>query len=81
MSQQEPTPVRATGAVVTAKTHLDALATLMERWRDGEIGDRDMAALVDRSARQLARACFCETGQCCQVHQTHTSPHLGCVLR
>lgn len=80
MSPEQPR-VRATGAVVTARTHLDTLATWVDQWRKGDVTDRDMAALVDRSARQLARACFCETGQCCAVHQAHTSPHMGCVLR
>lgn len=35
-----------------------------------------------RLAQLLAEAqCWCGRGRCCRVHQTHTMPHKGCILR
>ena len=62
-------------------TVIDELCAQFDRYRAGELDARTMARLVDRTGRRLRTACFCTSGDCCAVHETHVSPHTGCVLR
>lgn len=76
MTSAHPAPQPPTVTVV-----VDDLATAFERYKTGEVNAATMARLIPRTARQLGHACFCDSGDCCAIHQTHVSPHTGCVLR
>lgn len=72
----------ATGAIVTADAHLTTLVTHLTQWQNGVLSTHAAALLVDRAAKQLATACFCDDSEvCCTAHARHSSPHRGCILR
>ena len=75
----------STGALVSPHAELSALATLLDRWRDGTLTDVDAAALVERTNAKLARACWCDQGVCCYAPAhpitVHVAPHRHCILR
>lgn len=72
---------RSTGAVVTAQTIITMLGAQMRRWEEGQISSGDMDALITRARKQLDKACWCDESRCCPMHNRHSSPHQGCILR
>lgn len=64
-----------TSEIVTELSHQ------LKRWDNGELSNDEIATLVDRANRKLARACYCEQNVCCKVHSNHVTPHQGCILR
>lgn len=53
------------------------LRGLADRIEAGDVTAGNVRSLL---LRWHSRICTCDE-ECCPKHQTHTSPHIGCVLR
>jgi hypothetical protein len=60
---------------------LDIVVAHAKRYEAGEINAETFDLLIDRAKRQVERACWCDEGVCCYVHNKHVTPHMRCILR
>lgn len=67
--------------MVKARDVFSAFQGHLARFDAGEIDLVAVNALMYRVTRELNRACWCDEGVCCQVHNEHVSPHQRCLLR
>lgn len=74
-------PAGATGAIVDADAQLRHLHTILSQYVGGAQDAYTAAAMVQRVATQLDRACWCDHDVCCGLHRQHVSPHRRCPLR
>lgn len=82
LSSELITPAtHSTGVIPSARGVIDIAAAAFKRYSDGEISAHQIEGVMYRVRTQLGRACWCDEDVCCQIHQTHVSPHQHCVLR
>ena len=73
--------MKATGAIVPISSILETFVHQVHRWEEGTLNDVDLSILIARTHSKLNKACYCESGVCCVVHEKHASPHQKCVLK
>jgi hypothetical protein len=67
--------------IVPARSIMAVLVTHVHRYEQGDLDLHSLDRLLERTSRQLDRACWCGEGVCCQAHRKHTNPHKRCILR
>jgi hypothetical protein len=70
-----------TGVIPEPRGIIKILTVQVERYRNANLSVVDLDGFIQRVARQLDKACWCDENVCCQVHGKHTTPHKRCILR
>lgn len=69
------------GAVVPVVVEVAKINDLLTHWHHSTLSTYDAAVLLQRAARHLTQACWCDLQACCPAHVKHVEPHKNCVLR